>query len=110
MIACEVTSCMLRDLLDKFPPYHGPGYNYTKAEVDAWLEKARSLLGEKLPDEHPLIDLANRALALYDEIDLAGPSDSYLLIMAGTLANDLKQLVDSTSGGKTENVKEKESP
>lgn len=30
------------ELLDQFPPYHGPGYNYTKQEVEAWLQKARS--------------------------------------------------------------------
>lgn len=31
----------IKDLLDQFPNYHGEGYNYTKAEVEAWLEKVR---------------------------------------------------------------------
>lgn len=29
-------------LLGQFPPYHGQSFNYTKQEVEDWLEKARS--------------------------------------------------------------------
>jgi hypothetical protein len=79
--------------------HHGPGWDYAKAEVEEWLSKTRLMLDKKLPDEHPLADLAKRALNLYDELVLSDAENS-LLIMAGTLANDLKQLVDSTSAGK----------
>jgi hypothetical protein len=34
-------------MLDQFPPYHGPGHNYTKQEVEAWLAKARSMFVPK---------------------------------------------------------------
>jgi hypothetical protein len=38
---------MFLHMLDQFPPYHGPGYNYTKQEVEAWLAKARSMFVPK---------------------------------------------------------------
>lgn len=31
------------DILNQFPNYHGPGYNYTKEEIEVWLKKAHSL-------------------------------------------------------------------
>lgn len=34
----------LQMLLDKFPPYHGEGYNYTKQEVEDWLAKTRLIV------------------------------------------------------------------
>jgi hypothetical protein len=37
----------LLTLLGKFPPYHGPGYNYTKEEVENWLEMAKATLKGK---------------------------------------------------------------
>ena len=38
---------MFLSVLDKFPPYHGVGHNYTKQEVEAWLAKARSMFVPK---------------------------------------------------------------
>lgn len=35
------------DLLNQFPNYHGPGYNYTKEEVESWLKKAHALVESK---------------------------------------------------------------
>lgn len=35
-------------MLDKFPPYHGPGWNYTKDEVENWLDDARTMLRKEL--------------------------------------------------------------
>lgn len=37
----------LLTLLDKFPPYHGPGHNYTKDEVEDWLTMAKETLKKK---------------------------------------------------------------
>ena len=34
----------LKILIGKFPPYHGPGWNYTKQEVEDWLAEARKIL------------------------------------------------------------------
>lgn len=34
----------LQNLLDKFPPYHGEGWNYTKIEVEDWLKIARDTI------------------------------------------------------------------
>jgi hypothetical protein len=34
----------LQSLLGQFPPYHGESFNYTKQEVEAWLEKAKLIL------------------------------------------------------------------
>lgn len=34
-------------LIGKFPPYHGPGYNYTKDEVEDWLSETKNTLKKR---------------------------------------------------------------
>jgi hypothetical protein len=38
----------LQTLLGGFPPYHGASFNYTKQEVEEWLEKAKAEVGKEL--------------------------------------------------------------
>jgi hypothetical protein len=37
----------IANLLLSFPPYHGEGFNYTKQEVEAYLDRVRSFLEAK---------------------------------------------------------------
>ena len=54
-------TCMQREtdldafitLLGKFPPYHGPGYNYTKDEVEDWLSMTRDALKKRKTSFEP---------------------------------------------------------
>lgn len=56
----ECRNCMQRECdldtlitqIGKFPPYHGPGHNYTKDEVEDWLSETRTMLLKRKASFH----------------------------------------------------------